>query len=35
MTRLVLIRTPFEEVIQGYRFTEREALEYLIRLDRL
>ena len=35
MTWLVLIRTPFEEVIQGYRFTEREALQYLIRLDRL
>jgi AcrR family transcriptional regulator len=35
MTWLVLIRTPFEEIIQTYRFTEREALKYLIRLDRL
>src|SRR4029077_14196695 len=35
MTWLVLVRTPFEEVIQDYRFTEREALQYLIRLDRL
>jgi Cro/C1-type HTH DNA-binding domain len=35
MTWLVLIRTPFEEVIQEYKFTEREALQYLIRLDRL
>jgi AcrR family transcriptional regulator len=35
MTWLVLIRTPFEEMVQGYRFTEREALKYLIRLDRL
>ena len=35
MTWLVLLRTPFEEIIQGYRFTEREALQYLIRLDRL
>lgn len=35
MTWLVLIRTPFEEMVQGYRFTEREALQYLIRLDRL
>jgi hypothetical protein len=35
MTWLVLLRTPFEEVIQDYRFTEREALQYLIRLDRL
>ncbi len=35
MTWLVLIRTPFEEMVHGYRFTEREALKYLIRLDRL
>jgi AcrR family transcriptional regulator len=35
MTWLVLIRTPFEEMVQGYKFTEREALQYLIRLDRL
>jgi AcrR family transcriptional regulator len=35
VTWLVLIRTPFEEIVQGYRFTEREALQYLIRLDRL
>jgi hypothetical protein len=35
MTWLVLIRTPFEEMVQSYRFTEREALRYLIRLDRL
>jgi hypothetical protein len=35
MTWLVLIRTPFEEMVQSYRFSEREALKYLIRLDRL
>jgi AcrR family transcriptional regulator len=35
MTWLVLIRTPFEEIIQAYLFTEREAQQYLIRLDRL
>ena len=35
MTWLVLIRTPFEEMVQEYYFTEREALQYLIRLDRL
>jgi hypothetical protein len=35
MTWLVLIRTPFEEMTQEYRFTEREALRYLLRLDRL
>lgn len=35
MTWLVLIRTPFEEMVHSYRFTEREALRYLIRLDRL
>jgi AcrR family transcriptional regulator len=34
-TWLVLIRTPFEEMVQDYLFTEREALQYLIRLDRL
>src|SRR6202034_4091877 len=35
MTWLVLIRTPFEEMVRSYRFSEREALRYLIRLDRL
>lgn len=35
MTWLVMIRTPFEEMVQEYLFTEREALQYLIRLDRL
>jgi AcrR family transcriptional regulator len=35
MTWLVLVRTPFEEMVRSYRFTEREALKYLIRLDRL
>jgi hypothetical protein len=35
MTWLALIRTPFEEMVQSYRFTEREALKYLLRLDRL
>jgi hypothetical protein len=35
MTWLLLIRTPFEEMTQQYHFTEREALRYLIRLDRL
>jgi len=35
MTWQVLIRTPFEEIIQDYQYTEREALQYLIRLDRL
>ena len=35
MTWLVLVRTPFEEMVLSYRFTEREALKYLIRLDRL
>jgi hypothetical protein len=35
MTWLVLIRTPFEEMVHSYRFTQREALKYLIRLDRL
>jgi hypothetical protein len=35
MTWLVLIRTPFEEMVHSYRFTERDAQKYLIRLDRL
>ena len=35
MTWLVLIRTPYEEMVKDYKFTEREALQYLIRLDRL
>jgi hypothetical protein len=35
MTWLVLIRTPFEEMVKSYRLTEREALKYLIQLDRL
>ncbi|HTY94800.1 MAG TPA: helix-turn-helix transcriptional regulator [Steroidobacteraceae bacterium] len=35
MTWLVLIRTPFEEMVRSYHFTEREALKHLIRLDRL
>ena len=35
ITWLVLIRTPFEDMTRDYRFTEREALQYLIRLDRL
>jgi AcrR family transcriptional regulator len=35
MTWLVLIRTPVEEIVKVYRFTEREVLKYLIRLDRL
>jgi len=35
MTWLVLIRTPFEEMVRSYRFSEREALRYLLRLDRL
>ena len=35
MTWLVLIRTPFEDMTRDYRFTQREALQYLIRLDRL
>lgn len=34
-TWLVLIRTPFEEMVRDYHFSEREALQYLIRLDRL
>jgi len=35
MTWLVVIRTPFEEMVRDYKFTEREALQYLIRLDRM
>lgn len=35
VTWLVLNRMPFEEVLRGYRFTERELLRYFIRLDRL
>ncbi len=35
ITWLVLIRTPFEEMVQTYRFSEREALRYLLQLDRL
>jgi AcrR family transcriptional regulator len=35
VTWLVLIRTPFEEIARDYRFTEREVLRHLIRLDRL
>ncbi len=35
VTWLVLNRTPFEEIMRWYRFTERELLRYFIRLDRL
>jgi hypothetical protein len=35
MTWLVLLRTPFETIVRDYLFTEREALRYLLRLDRL
>src|ERR1700761_7188223 len=35
VTWLVLIRTPFEEIIEGYQFDQRDLLRYLIRLDRL
>src|SRR5258708_8175700 len=35
MTWLVLVRTPFEDIVRDYRFSKREALQYLIRLDRL
>lgn len=35
VTWLVLIRTPFEEIVRGYRLSEREVLRCLIRLDRL
>jgi len=35
VTWLVLNRTPFEEIVRTYRFTERELLRYFIKLDRL
>jgi hypothetical protein len=35
MTWLVLVRTPYEDIVRDYLFTKREALQYLIRLDRL
>ena len=35
VTWLVLNRMPFEEILRGYRFSERELLRYFIRLDRL
>jgi transcriptional regulator with XRE-family HTH domain len=35
VTWLVLNRTPFEEIVRGYRFTPSELLRYLIKLDRL
>ena len=35
MTWLLVLRTPFEDILRDYRYTEREALQYLIRLDRL
>src|ERR1700734_2091563 len=35
VTWLVLNRTPFEEIVRHYRFTDRELLRYFIRLDRL
>jgi DNA-binding Xre family transcriptional regulator len=35
MTWLVLVRTPYEEIVRDYHFSKREALQYLIRLDRL
>lgn len=35
VTWLVLNRVPFEEIVRGYRLTERETLRYFIRLDRL
>jgi hypothetical protein len=35
VTWLVVNRTPFEDIIRWYRFTERELLRYFIRLDRL
>ena len=35
VTWLVLNRTPFEEIIRSYRFTDSELLRYFIRLDRL
>jgi AcrR family transcriptional regulator len=35
ITWLVVNRTTLEDIVRLYRFTEREALGYLIRLDRL
>jgi AcrR family transcriptional regulator len=35
VTWLVLNRTPFEEIVRHYRFTDRELLRYFIKLDRL
>ncbi len=35
VTWLVLNRTPFDEIVRYYRFTEKEVLKHLIRLDRL
>ena len=35
MTWLVLVRTPYEDIVRDYHFNKREALHYLIRLDRL
>ena len=35
VTWLVLNRTPFEDIVRDYALGEREALRYLIRLDRL
>jgi hypothetical protein len=35
ITWLVVTRTPFEEIVRLYRFTEREVLRYFIKLDRL
>ena len=35
MTWLVLVRTPYEEIVRDYHFSKRDALQYLIRLDRL
>jgi AcrR family transcriptional regulator len=35
VTWLVVNRTPFEEIVRWYRFSERELLGHLIKLDRL
>jgi Cro/C1-type helix-turn-helix DNA-binding protein len=35
VTWLVLCRTPFEEILRSWRFSERELLRCFIRLDRL
>jgi hypothetical protein len=32
---VVLLRTPFEEIVRDYKFSEREAQQHLVRLDRL